>query len=146
MPFDDLADESDEADPGDEALDELAGTLTEDSPADDESGTDESESTTEKDIATYDIQSEPAFPTAKKQTQHSVYCLPETWDTVDGASGLLFEAEIMLRRDDYEAVQKRELHNALLRAATQQLTAADIADAFIATREDRTAGPLLDDE
>ncbi len=146
MPFDDLADESDEADPGDEALDELAGTLTEDSPADDAAGTDETESATEKDIASYDIQSEPAFPTAKTQTQHSVYCLPETWDTIDGASGLLFEAEIMLRRDDYEAVQKRELHNALLQAAAQQLTAADIADAFVATREDRTSGPLLDDE
>lgn len=146
MPFDDLADESDETDPGDEALDELAGTLTDESTADTDATADETESAEHSEKPAYDSQTEPAFPTAKTQTQHSVYCLPETWDAIDGASGLLFEAEITLRRDGYEAVQKRELHNALLQAAAQQLTATDIADAFIATREDRTAGSLLDDD
>ncbi|SIS19446.1 hypothetical protein [Natronorubrum thiooxidans] len=146
MPFDDLADESDETNPGDEALDELAGTLTDDSTAETDATGDEAESAEHSEKSAYDSQTEPAFPTAKTQTQHSVYCLPETWDAVDGASGLLFEAEITLRRDGYEAVQKRELHNALLQAAAQQLTATDIADAFVATREDRTAGSLLDDD
>lgn len=145
MPFDDLADEE-ETNPGDEALDELAGTLSEDSSSDDSSHDEETEST-ENDVSPeYNPQKEPAFPTLKTQTQHSIYCLPETWDTIDGASGLLFEAEIMLRRDGYEAVQKRELHNALLQSAAQQLTAEDIADAFVTTREERDSGPLLSDE
>jgi len=52
----------------------------------------------------------------------------------------------MLRRDGYEAVQKRELHNALLKSAAQQLTPEDIAEVFVATREDRESGPLLTDE
>ncbi|WP_317175963.1 hypothetical protein [Halomontanus rarus] len=146
MPFDDLADESEETDPGDEALDELAGTLAGESSSDDESRANETETIEDNDESTYDSQTEPAFPTAKTQTQHSIYCLPETWDTIDGASGLLFEAEIMLRRDGYEAVQKRELHNALLQSAAQQLTAEDIADAFVTTREDRESGSLLDGE
>ncbi|MDG5821660.1 hypothetical protein [Natronococcus sp. A-GB7] len=145
MPFDDLADEE-EPDPGDEALDELAGTLSEDSSSDDSPHDEETESTENDGNSEYDPQKEPAFPTLKTQTQHSIYCLPETWDTIDGASGLLFEAEIMLRRDGYGAVQKRELHNALLQSAAQQLTAEDIADAFVATREERESGPLLSDE
>lgn len=146
MPFDDLADESEETNPGDEALDELAGTLADESPSDDTPQEDDTESAKSDESLAYDSQTEPAFPTMKTQTQHSIYCLPETWDTIDGASGLLFEAEITLRRDGYEAVQKRELHNALLQSAAQQLTAEDIADAFVATREDRESGPLLSDD
>ncbi|RZV05190.1 hypothetical protein BDK88_4211 [Natrinema hispanicum] len=146
MPFDDLADESEESDPGDEALDELAGTLADDSTAGEEPSGNDTTSEDRDTVSAYNPQTEPAFPTAKTQTQHSIYCLPETWDTIDGASGLLFEAEIMLRRDGYEAVQKRELHNALLKSAAQQLTPEDIAEVFVATREDRESGPLLTDE
>lgn len=152
MPFEDISDDSEEQpDPGDEALDELAGTLsgdttpesTSDSTAnDDTTEENDKEATTEE--AAYDSQSEPAFPTAKAQTQHSIYCLPETWEDIDGSSGLLFEAEITLRRDGYDAVQKRELHNAILRAAAESLTADDIAEAFVNTREDRTNGFLLE--
>jgi len=101
MPFDDLADESEESDPGDEALDELAGTLADDSTAGEESSENDTTSEDRDTVSAYNSQTEPAFPTAKTQTQHSIYCLPETWDTIDGASGLLFEAEIMLRRDGY---------------------------------------------
>lgn len=145
MAFDDLANEDvEERDPGDEAMDELAGTLSgtahnEDS-ADDSSEPDEEESGTGYDPAT-----DPAFPTAKERTQHSVYCLPSTWDAIDGPDGLLFEAEILLRRNGYGAVQKRELHNAFLQAAIDNLAAEDIADTFIATREAREAGPLLEE-
>lgn len=135
MPFEDLPDD----DPGGEALDELAGTLSEESESEDhdDSGADE---------PAYDPEVEPAFPTAKSRTQHSVYCRPETWNALDGASGLLFEAEISLRRDGYESVQKRELHDAVLRAATEELDAERIAEAFVATREDRVDGPLLEED
>jgi len=61
--------------------------------------------TSEENNSEYDLQNDPAFPTAKAQTQHSVYCLPDTWDTIDGSSGLLFEAEIKLRRSGYGSVQ-----------------------------------------
>lgn len=146
MPFEDLPtdDEETHPDPGDEALDELAGTLSENTA----STTEEEpvEDTADDDESAYDVQTEPAFPTAKAQTQHSVYCLPTTWAAIDGASGLLFEAEVSLRRDGYEAVQKRELHNALLRAAAEQLTPESVAEALIATRDDRTDGSLLRDD
>lgn len=135
MPFEDLPD--DDSDPGGEALDELAGTLSEEP---------EPEGRDTDDEPAYDPRTEPAFPTAKARTQHSVYCLPETWAALDGASGLLFEAEISLRRDGYESVQKRELHDAVLRAATEELDAERIAEAFVATREDRTDGPLLEED
>ena len=150
MPFDDLNDEDgEETSPGDEALDELAGTLSGDADRDEETADDD----TSDDVDTmnsrpsdeYDVESEPAFPTVKHQTQHSVYCLPRTWDTIDGASGLLFEAEVTLRRNGYDAVQKRELHNAFLQAAAQELTADDVAAAFVATREEREDGPLLEE-
>ncbi|WP_101296831.1 hypothetical protein [Halegenticoccus soli] len=147
MPFEDLTDdEGERADPGDEALEELAGTLSgESEPVGADSSTADAAGTDDE-APRYDPEREPAFPTAKAQTQHSVYCLPETWAAVDGASGLLFEAEVSLRRDGYEAVQKRELHNALLRAAAETLTAEDVAEAFVATRTDRADGPLLDEE
>ena len=145
MAFDDLANDDHEeaADPGDEAMDELAATM---------SGTANQSSHSEQDAsepadtaAGYDPETEPAFPTVKERTQHSIYCLPATWDAVDGASGLLFEAEVLLRRDGYGAVQKRELHNAFLQAAINNLSTEDIAQAFIATREEREDGPLLED-
>lgn len=146
MAFDDLADEADnsveEADPGDEALGELAGTLS-DTPKQDDSDADTEDSDSE--TTAYDPSTEPAFPTAKNQTQHSVYCLPRTWDAVDGPSGLLFEAEIALRRNGYGAVQKRELHNAFLQAAVNELSAEDIVELFVSTRNERVDGPLLDD-
>ena len=143
MAFDDLANEDiEESDPGDEAMDELAGTLSgrTDDPAENSSEPAEAESGTGYDPAT-----DPAFPTVKERTQHSVYCLPQTWDGIDGPDGLLFEAEILLRRNGYGAVQKRELHNAFLRAAIDNLAAEDIAEAFVATREDREDGPLLEE-
>lgn len=154
MPFEDISDDSEEQpDPGDEALDELAGTLSGDTTSESanesttvDDTTEESDEETTTEVTTYDPQSEPAFPTAKAQTQHSIYCLPETWEDVDGSSGLLFEAEITLRRDGYDAVQKRELHNAILRAAAESLTADDIAQAFINTREDRTSRFLLEED
>lgn len=129
MPFDDLDDDEPDS-PGNEALDELAGTL---------SGTSDTEQTDETagDSPVYDPETDPAFPTAKAQTQHSIYCLPETWEDVDGASGLLFEAEVLLRRDGYDNVQKRELHNALLRAAVETLTPENVVAEFIETRDDR---------
>lgn len=152
MPFEDLPDDDkDQPDPGDEALDELAGTLSGESESTGKSVSASNTSDTAEDTAAdeppaYDPQDEPAFPTAKTQTQHSVYCLPDTWAAIDGPSGLLFETEISLRRDGYEAVQKRELHNALLRAAAETLTAEDLAEAFIETRDDRTERPLLNDD
>ena len=154
MPFEDLSnDDENQSNLGDEALDELAGTLSGDSKsesvdestlADDTNRTNEDGTVTE--VPEYDPQSEPAFPTAKAQTQHSIYCLPETWEAIDGSSGLLFEAEITLRRDGYDAVQKRELHNAILRAAAETLTAEDIAEAFVSTRGERANGVLLHDD
>ena len=153
MPFEDLPDDDaeDQPDPGDEALDELAGTLSgkTESPGESASTTDAEDTgkdTVSDEAPAYDPQDEPAFPTAKAQTQHSVYCLPDTWAAIDGGSGLLFEAEVSLRRDGYEAVQKRELHNALLRAAAEMLTAEDVAEAFIETRDDRANGPLFDED
>lgn len=146
MAFDDLADETDnsveEADPGDEALGELAGTLS-DTPNQGDSDADTEDNDSE--TTAYDPSTEPVFPTAKNQTQHSVYCLPRTWDAVDGPSGLLFEAEIALRRNGYGAVQKRELHNAFLQAAVNELSAEDIVELFVSTRNERVDGPLLDD-
>ncbi|WP_336365028.1 hypothetical protein [Halalkalicoccus salilacus] len=154
MPFEDLSDDDeDQSNLGDEALDELAGTLSGDSKsesanestsADDTDRINEERAVTE--VPEYDPQSEPAFPTAKAQTQHSIYCLPDTWEAIDGSSGLLFEAEITLRRDGYDAVQKRELHNAILRAAAETLTAEDIAEAFVSTRDERANGVLLHDD
>lgn len=145
MAFDDLAnDDQNDSDPGDEAMDELAGTLS--GTAHNEDSADDSSEPAEEESGTgYNPASDPAFPTAKERTQHSVYCLPATWDAVDGASGLLFEAEVLLRRDGYGAVQKRELHNAFLQAAINNLSTEDIAQAFIATREEREDGPLLED-
>ena len=144
MAFDDLDDEeSEESNAGDEALDDLAGTLSGDQNTDSEDTNNEA---SEKDSLEYDLQNDPAFPTAKAQTQHSVYCLPDTWDTIDGSSGLLFEAEIKLRRNGYGSVQKRELHNALLDAAAEKLTVEDISNAFIQTRENRESGELIDPE
>ena len=141
MPFDDLDDQDDQGTEslGDEALDELAGTL---SGRDDGGGEDDKD---DREDDKYDVESEPAFPTLKKRTQHSVYCLPRTWNAVDGASGLLFEAEVALRRDGYGAVQKRELHNAFLQAAVNELSAEDVADAFVETRRERSDGPLLEE-
>jgi hypothetical protein len=151
MPFEDLPnDEEDQSDPGNEAIDELAGTLSgEAASADDATSTTdttEANEDTADDGPAYDPQTDPAFPTAKAHTQHSVYCLPETWAAIDGASGLLFEVEVSLRRDGYEAVQKRELHNALLRAAAETLTVETVAETFIETRDGRTDGSLLDEE
>lgn len=154
MPFDDLDDAaSDEPDPGDEALDGLAESLseseTDDEPAESEaepsetSATDEAATADDDDSPAYDPEVEPAFPTAKARTQHSIYCLPTTWDDVDGTSGLLFEAEVSLRRDGYDNVQKRELHNAILRAAVETLSTEDVVETVIETRENRTDGPLL---
>jgi hypothetical protein len=143
MAFDDLAnDDSDEAaDPGDEAMDELAATMSgATNPEQDESA----EVDTDSDTG-YDPETEPAFPTVKERTQHSIYCLPATWDAVDGASGMLFETEVLLRRDGYGAVQKRELHNAFLQAAINELSTENIAQAFIATRQEREDGPLLEE-
>jgi hypothetical protein len=152
MPFEDLPnDEEDQSDPGDEAIDELAGTLSgtaksADDAASPPDGAETDEDPTPDDRSAYDPQTDPAFPTAKSQTQHSVYCLPKTWAALDGASGLLFETEVTLRRDGYEAVQKRELHNALLRAAAETLTAETIAETFVDTRDDRANGSLLNEE
>lgn len=145
MAFDDLADDHEEAaDPGDEAMDELAATMS--GTADQSSSPDEDASEPVDTADTgYDPDTEPAFPTVKERTQHSIYCLPATWDAVDGASGLLFETEVLLRRDGYGAVQKRELHNAFLQAAINQLSTEDIAEAFIATRQEREDGPLLEE-
>lgn len=145
MAFDDLADDHEEAaDPGDEAMDELAATMS--GTADQSSSPDEDASEPVDTADTgYDPDTEPAFPTVKERTQHSIYCLPATWDAVDGASGLLFETEVLLRRDGYGAVQKRELHNAFLQAAINQLSTEDIAEAFIATRQERADGPLLEE-
>lgn len=144
MAFDDLADEDQEKpDPGDEAMDELAGTLSGTAEQNTDPAVDQSE-----DVETesgYDLETDPAFPTVKERTQHSIYCLPETWDAVDGPSGLLFETEVLLRRDGYGAVQKRELHNAFLRAAINEISTEDIAAAFIATRQEREDGPLLEE-
>lgn len=147
MAFDDLAndDQDETADPGDEAMDELAATMS--GTGNQFSNSDQNDSAdvdTDSDSG-YDPKTEPAFPTVKERTQHSVYCLPATWDAVDGASGMLFETEVLLRRDGYGSVQKRELHNAFFQAAINKLSTEDIAAAFIATRQEREDGPLLED-
>ena len=145
MAFDDLANDEQEkaADPGDEAMDELAATMSGTSQSN--AAEDESADADDSEDVGYDPETEPAFPTVKERTQHSVYCLPATWDAVDGASGMLFETEVLLRRDGYGAVQKRELHNAFLQAAINELSPEDIAAAFIATRQERQDGPLLEE-
>jgi len=145
MAFDDLNDdeeEESESDSGDEALDELAGTLSGETSS---ANSNQTSSEVDEEEPEYDPESEPAFPTAKTKTQHSIYCLPETWDTIDGASGLLFEAEIKLRRNGYDSVQKRELHNALLQAAADQLSPEDIEEAFIQTRRRRKSGEIIEE-
>lgn len=129
--FEDLDD-----DPGDAALDELGKTLSGDSD-------DPEQQETTDDAPAYDPTQDPAFPSAKKQTQHSIYCLPSTWDAIDGNEGLLFETEIALRREGWEEIQKRELHNALLSAAVDQLDPDDLATELKATREERADGPIL---
>lgn len=144
MPFDDLAEDDEEVqDTGEKALDDLAGTVSSSGSdtTSEEIGTDDDDRAKNADeegdssTSEYDPMEDPAFPTAKNQTQHSVYCLPDTWEAIDGSSGLLFEAEVNLRRSGYANVQKRELHNALLVAAAEQLTAEDLAEAFIEARE-----------
>lgn len=131
MPFDDLDD-----DPGDEALDELGATLSEDPEQD--GPTDEPEPEPD-----YDPMTDPAFMTDKKRTQHTMYCLPDVWDDIDGSAGLLFEAEIELRQAGVENIQKRELYNALFAAAVDQLDADDLAQQLREYRQQRTDGPLL---
>lgn len=131
MPYDDLDD-----DPGDQALDELGATLSGETTDDQEDDVDESEED-------YDPETDPAFMTDKKRTQHTMYCLPDVWDEIDGSAGLLFETEATLRREGVDAIQKRELYNALLHAAAQQLTPEELAEKFKETREQRTEGPLL---
>lgn len=86
-----------------------------------------------------------AFPTAKTRAQRSIHRPSETWDTIDGAADLSFETEIVFRQNDYEDVHKCIIHDILLLSAVQQLTTADIADAFNSTREDRNAGSSFDD-
>lgn len=130
--FEDLGDEED--DPGDEALDELGETLTENTDSVEQESDDESG---------YDPQSEPAYPYAKAKTQHSIYCLPETWEEIDGNEGLLFEAEIQLRREGCEDIHKRELHEALLRCAAKAVAPNDVAGELKQLREERTEGTLL---
>lgn len=126
MGYDDL-----DKDPGDEVLDDLGDAL---------SGKSESESESDEqndDEPDYDPLSEPAFMTDKKRTQHTMYCLPDVWDEIDGSAGLLFEAEAELRRDGVDAIQKRELYNALFAAAVKQLDSADIAEELLTTRRER---------
>lgn len=147
MAFDDLANDQQEerADPGDEAMDELAATMSDTANQSSNPAQDDSENVDAAEDAEYDPETDPAFPTVKERTQHSIYCLPATWDAVDGASGLLFETEVLLRRDGYAAVQKRELHNAFLQAAINELSTEDIAAAFIGTRQERADGPLIEE-
>ncbi len=147
MPFEDLDDDEEEEGQGagSEALDDLASTVSSSSSSsptaqedvasdkDQEDDVDQEEES-ERSTQDFDPKSDPAFPTAKNRTQHSVYCLPDTWEAIDGSSGLLFEAEVNLRRNGYANVQKRELHNALLAAAANQLTAEDLAEVFIEAR------------
>lgn len=104
---------------------------------------DEADEPTTDQSATYDPRSDPAFSTNQEKTQHSVYCLPETWDEIDGNEGLLFEAEIELYREGYSDPQKRELYEAFLCTAAEQLTADDIKEQVIETRNRRADGPLL---
>lgn len=130
MPYDDL-----NRDPGDEVLDDLGDALSgESGPDSDDEPTDEPD---------YDPMSEPAFMTDKKRTQHTMYCLPDVWDEIDGSAGLLFEAEAELRRDGVDSIQKRELYNALFAAAVEQLDAGDLAQQLRAYRQQREKGPLL---
>lgn len=130
MPYDDL--ENDDA--GDQALDELGATLTDD-------GQEESDDEPNEDA--YDPVSEPSFGYDKSETQHTVYSLPDVWDELDGSAGLLFDAEIELRQDGIENIHKRELHNALFAKAVERLDGEDLADAVREFREEREEGPLL---
>jgi len=146
MPFDDLdQNEDDELDAGGEALDGLAGSVSSGPSTSQETETD-SEKEEDEDVVEYDPLEDPAFPSAKNRTQHSIYCLPDTWDSIDGSSGLLFETEIDLRRNGYENVQKRELHNALLAAAAEQLTAEDLSKMFVETREKLGPASMLEED
>lgn len=78
MAFDDLTD-GDTTDLGDEALDELAGTLAGDNTDKTDTTRKESDNTTAaENTVAFDPQSEPVFPTTKSRTLHSMYCLPET--------------------------------------------------------------------
>lgn len=129
MPYDDLDD-----DPGDEVLDNLGDALSGDSESDDVPTDDEPD---------YDPMTDPAFMTDKKKTQHTMYCLPDVWDDIDGSAGLLFEAEATLRRDGIDKIQKRELYNALLAAAVQQLDADDLAQQLQNYRKQRAKEQLL---
>lgn len=119
MPYDDLED-----DPGDEVLDNLGDALSSDSDPE------------RDDEPDYDPTTDPAFMTDKKRTQHTMYCLPDVWDEIDGSAGLLFEAEAELRRDGYDNIQKRELYNALLSAAVETLSAEDLEEELIAARKE----------
>lgn len=130
MPYDDLDD-----DPGDQALDELDATLSGERQDDEPDG-----EPIEND---YDPESEPAFMTDKSKTQHTVYSLPDVWDDIDGSAGLLFDAEVELRRGGVENIQKRELYNALFAKAVEQLDGDDLAEAVKSYREQRKKEALL---
>lgn len=105
-----------------------------------------SQSTT-VDEGRYSAENEPAFPNEKSEIQHSVYVLPEIWESVEGSTGLLWETEVLLRREEYHSLSKRELQTALFRAAAENLTSADVAVAFVELREERREdGPMLDTE
>lgn len=154
--FDDLEDENSEEEPtaGDEALDGLADTISGEQPDQEPRSMDEQEQMkTADDEAeredSYDPESDPAFRAVQSRTQHTIYCLPDTWEKVDGSAGLLFDVEVRARREGMESVQKRELHNALLRAAAENLTINDVKTALVETRQDRQDGELIqieDDE
>ncbi|RJX43142.1 hypothetical protein DM826_07500 [Halonotius aquaticus] len=150
--FDDLKDEAgeedEESDAGSEALDGLADTVSSDPTDTNPDTTVEQQPTTEeeeqKEEDSYDPESDPAFPAVRSQTQHTIYCLPETWERIDGSAGLLFETEVRARRDGMGEVPKRELHNAVLRAAADKLTVDDIHAALVETRQERADGDLID--
>ena len=137
MPFEDLSDDNEnQSNIGDEALDELAGTLSGDSKSESANGSTSADNTkaddldrtnkngTVTEVLEYDPQSEPAFPTAKAQTQHSIYSLPDTWEAIDGSSGLLFEAEITLRRGSGRV--NPGLHSDLRSSSVRQTTVTDL--------------------
>lgn len=150
--FDDLEDEAgeedEEPDAGNEALDGLADTVSGD-PTDTNLDTTAEQRTTtgeeeQKEEDSYDPENDPAFPAVRSQTQHTIYCLPETWERIDGSAGLLFETEVQARRDGIGEVPKRELHNAVLRAAADKLTVDDVHAALVETRQERADGDLTD--
>ena len=148
--FDDLEEENsgEESTAGDEALDGLADTVSGEQTGEEPRSTNEQEQTTSaadevEEGDGYDPESDPAFPAVQSRTQHTIYCLPDTWETVDGSAGLLFDVEVRARREGMESVQKRELHNALLRAAAENLTIDDVKAALVETRQDRQDGELI---